>query len=521
MTPRRQPRPGRPATGVPNRLQRLGVVVLLVLLVGGAALVDRPSDERRPGRIPDQADIAQVGVATYGAPTSADRDRSMPVAAPLDAASTTWFCGGAPASTTTIVLTNRADRPRTVVVTAITSAQGADERRITVPAHGTRNLPASFAGEGTLAATVESRHGGVVATQRVGGDATATTAACASTSSEQWFFAGGDTQRGATATLALFNPFDELATADVTFLTPDGFRRPQASQGLAVPGRSVVLVDVADVQNRRSDLGIAVTTRAGRVVSWRHQTFDGSGDALPGGTAPEGVSLALGAPTPLTRFALPTAVTGSGVVPRVILANPGASTSTVEVHFAVDDPNQTGQPPPTTVELLPGAVEVLGPDELRQVPTGTSFNLSGRVVDGGAVVAELWFDGAEPAAGHGAFATAAFGLSARTWVAPVGLELPVIDQIGVHAAGRNAQIQLWVVVDGRRRRVALGDRPSTVASDGRLTLDLAALLDGHPGAVVELVATAPVTVTRLQSGPDGQGLVSTPAVAVAGSLAAP
>lgn len=505
----------------PGPVQRIGVLVVLVALVVVGTVVDRPSTDRRPQRIPDQADLAQIGAASFTRPALALRNRSMPVAAPLGAASTTWFCGGAPAGATTLVLTNRASFARKVQITTVTADTRRRTRQVPVPARATQEVSLGFAGTTAVAAIVESRHGGVVAQQRVTGGDSQTIAACATAASTSWYFAGGDTQKGATEVIALFNPFDDLATADVTFLTPDGFRRPQATQGLAVPGRSVVLVDVGAVQNRRSDLGAAVTTRAGRLVAWRHQVFDGSGPKVGGGAPPRGVSLALGSPTPLTRFALPTASTGQGVEPRILIANPGATSSTVRLSFAVDDPATNGQPPAATVDLLAGAVEVLGTEQLQQIPPGVAFTVSGRVVTGGAVVAELWFDGAEPASGHGSSATPGIGLSATTWIAPVGLALPVLDQLGVHSAGKSARIRAWVIVDGRRQRVALAGQPSVVPASGRITIDLASVSKAHPGAAVELTSTAPVTVSRLQTGPDDRGLVSFPAIPVAGSLADP
>lgn len=511
----------KPSTLAPGRLHRLVVGIALVALVVTAAVVDRPSTERVPQRIPDQSDIAQVGAATYARPSRTARDRSMPVSAPLGAASTTWFCGGAPADRSTIVLTNRAAYARQVIVTTVTADRHRAERRVGVPARATRDLSLDFAGATVVAAIVESRHGGVVAQQRIAGPDTQTTAACATVSSEEWFFAGGDTQRGASETLALFNPFDDLATADVTFLTPDGFRRPQATQGLAVPGRSVVLVDVGKVQNRRSNLGAAVTTRAGRLVAWRYQTFDGSGPAIGKGQPPKGVSLALGSATPLTRFALPTASTGEGVQPRLLIANPGATSATVQLTFAVDDPATNGQPPPTTIDLLSGAVQEIGTDQLQQIPPGVAFSVSGRVVDGGAVVAELWFDGAAPASGHGSFAAPAFGLAATGWVVPVGLGSPGLDQLGVASAGRTARLTAWVLADGRRARVPLAGQPGAVPAGGRITIDLTGVLEDHPGAALEVTASKPVTVSRLQTGPDDRGLVSAPAVPIAGGLADP
>ncbi|MBS1849132.1 MAG: hypothetical protein JST73_12720 [Actinobacteria bacterium] len=505
----------------PGSWLRFAVIAMFIVVGVTAILFDRPSTVRTPYRIPDQVDAAQIGAAAFGSPDGEALGRSMPIAAPLGTASTTWFCGGADVASTTIVLTNRSSEARTATIRTVVSESTTASRQVEVPGHSTLDVPAGFAGKGTLAATVESRNGGVVATQRIATADTATTAACAVSSSASWFFAGGDTQRGAAEKLVLFNPFDDLATADVTFLTPDGFRHPQETQGLAVPGRSVVVVDVGAVQNRRSGLGAVVTTRAGRLVAWRTETFDGTGPNIGGGNPPKGVSVALGSTVPLTRFALPTAVTGDGVAPRVVIANPGATASTVQLSFAVDNPGQNGQPPPMSIELMSGAVEVLAPSDLRQVAAGVPFTVSGRVVHGGAVVAELWFDGSAPAKGHGSFAAPGSSFGATSWVVPVGLQLPTIDQLGVRATGSAATLRISLMVDGSVRPVVLPPGTGSVAARGRVTIDLAALLAKHPGATVVLDASQPVTVSRLQTGPNERGIVSTPAVPVAGTLSAP
>lgn len=505
----------------PLRAHRLGVIALFAVLILAATFLDDPSGERTPVRIPDQVQGAQIGAATFSAPSRTSRDRSLPVAARRGAASVTWFCGGGPAANTKLVLTNRADAKRRVQISATVVDGEAVTRELDLPGGTTQELAGDFAGQGVLAATIESRHAGVVAAQRVSGGDAVTTASCATSSSSSWYFADGDTERGASETVVLFNPFDELATVDVTFLTVDGFRRPQATQGLAVPGRSVVQVDIGEVQNRRTDMGAAVTTRAGRVVAWRHQSFDGTGADLAGGAPAKGVSLALGQSVPLTRFVLPGAVTGEGVTPRIVIANPGAETSTVRLHFAVDDPAANGQPPDRTVELLSGAVEVIEGDGLRQVPAGVPFSISGRVVSGGAVVAELWMNGNEPARGHGAFATTASGVAAISWVSPRGLPDPVIDQLALHATGGAARVEVSVVdgsAEGGTRRIG---EPVVVAAGERVSLDLGALLADRPGATVVVGSDEPVVVSRLQTGPDERGLVSPFAIPVAGRLTDP
>lgn len=506
-------------TGLPNRVHRVGVVALLVLVAVAAGIWGDTSADRTPVQIPDQVDVDQIGAATFGTPSDTLRNRSIPVAARPGSASVTWFCGGAAARSTTLVLTNRSQHGRTARIIGRVTGGEPVTRQVELPGHSTQELPADFAGdEGTLAVTIEARHGGVVATQRVTGEDSTTTAGCATSTSESWYFAGGDTERGATETVALFNPFDELATADVTFLTEDGFRRPQATQGLAVPARSVVHVDISEVQDRRSAMGAAVTTRAGRIVAWRHQRFDGTGADLDGSEAARGVSLALGQPVPLTRFRLPGAVSGDGVTPRIVIANPGAETSTVQLHFSLDDPAENGEPPDTTVELLSGAVEVIEGDALRQVPDGVPFDVTGRVVDGGAVVAELWMDGTEPALGHGSFATTGTGVAAPSWVSPEGLADPVIDQLGLQAGRRDARVRLsWFAGEQRRESESV----VTVTGGERVTVDLAELLGDDTGALVLIDSDEPVVASRLQTGADENGLVSTLAIPVAGGFTDP
>ena len=503
----------------PGLLGRLVLIGVLIALISGAAVFDRTSSQRAPHPVSPPADAAQIGAETFAAPTRIQRDRAVPTASRLGDASVTWFCGGAPAKGTTLLLTNRAAQTRTATITAQTTTGPARVRNVDVPAHTTRQVDASFAGTAALGAVVESRKGGLVATERFTGDQGVTTSSCATASSASWYFAGGNTDRGSTERLVLFNPFDELGTADVTFLTPNGFRHPQATQGLAVPGRSVVVVDVGKVQNRRSGLGSVVTTRAGRLVAWRYQTFDGTGPKLAGGSAAKGVSVTLGLSAPLTGFALPAAVIGQGVTPRIIVANPGTSASKVRLSFDPVDSENNASVPSVDLDLAAGEVKVLSNDDLRQIPQGAVFTVTGRVVDGGAVAAELWFDGARPSKGHGAFATVAVPVAATAWVVPVGLGSAPLDQLQIQARGRAASVRIWRIGDGGRVRVTGDGVPTRVAASRATAVDLAAALKGHAGEAVVVEATAPVVVSRMQAGAKDEGLVSLPGVPVVGTLA--
>ena len=508
--------------GAPRRL--LVAVVLLVVVVA-MAVFDAPSPLRRPVPVSAAEDQPQIGAVALTEPNAAARARSIPVASPLRAASSTWFCGGgaptgATASATSLLLANRGPQPVTATITATSTAKRNKVSTVVVPARSTELAKLDVGTKGTVGAVVESRGGGLVVNQRIGGGRKVTVAPCATSSSTSWFFAGGDTQRGSSEHLVLFNPFDDLATADVTFVTPDGFRRPQTTQGLPVPGRSVLVVDAATVQNRRSELASAVTTRAGRLVVWRTQTFAGSGPELPEAFAPFGVSVALGATSALTHFALPTAATGDGVVPRVVIANLGTVDSTVRLSFDPDDPARNGQPPDATVKVPAGTVHLLGAAQLRQVPAGVPFTVSGTVTRGGPVVAELWMDGAEPAKGHGSTAATAIPVSATSWVVPIGLGAPSLDLLGISGGGRAATFRVEVLDRGRTTVLRGADLPRRVGAGGRVTIDLVEALKGRRGAAVVVTSSAPVVVSRLQTGADANGFVSIVGLP-SGSLALP
>lgn len=494
----------------PGRIVRAVVIACIGIVLVGASAFGKPSTRRAPVQIPDQVDVVPLGAATFGTPSAISLERATPVVARPTSASVTWFCAGESASATRLIFTNTASSPR---VASMSFAGAASPRSFSVPAQSAVGVDLSGASQ--FGVTIESRRSGLVVSQRIVTKTGTTTASCATSSSASWFFAGGDTQRGATERLVLYNPFDTLATADVTFLTPDGFRHPQATQGLAVPARTVVIVDVNSVQNRRVGLGSAVTTRAGRVVAWRAQSFDGTGPKLDSGTPPKGVSFALGLSVPLTTFTLPTLVTGQGVSSRIVLANPGATHATVTLSMQIDG---LTSPPVMTIGLLPGEVKVLGASDLRAVPPGVPFGVTGRVTAGGAVAAEAWLDAAEPAKGVGAYATPALPVTATRWLAPVGLAGAPLDQLGVQTFDKATTIQLWMIHEGRRRRLTGPSLPRKISARSHVTLDLATLLAKYPGVTVEVRSSAPVVVSRVQAGKDAKGLVSLGALPFSNSI---
>lgn len=104
---------------------------------------------------------------------------------------------------------------------------------------------------------------------------------CAWAASNRWYLPSGTTLRGATLHLALFNPFPDPTSVDISFATDEGPISPWALTGMAVPARSLRVVTVEN-PSRRAEVATTITTRTGRIVVERLQIYDGTGDSVAG-----------------------------------------------------------------------------------------------------------------------------------------------------------------------------------------------------------------------------------------------
>ena len=97
---------------------------------------------------------------------------------------------------------------------------------------------------------------------------------CASGPSPTWFVPGMSTAEGGTAQLHLANPFAADASVAISFTTPSGPVAPILLENVSVPASSVTVVDLGEHIPRQADIGVAVRTRAGRVVVEGVQRLD-------------------------------------------------------------------------------------------------------------------------------------------------------------------------------------------------------------------------------------------------------
>src|SRR5699024_5558843 len=138
--------------------------------------------------------------------------------------------------------------------------------------------------------------------------------ACPTSTADEWFAPAGSTAIGAEEFLLVYNPFPAPAVISLAFTSGGSTTTPRPLQGVTIEGSSLQVFSGDDLPARRDDLAAHLTTRTGRVVLGRVQSFDGDGDAFPPVreadevAAPTGVSATPAIPTTSTRWVFPTVV---------------------------------------------------------------------------------------------------------------------------------------------------------------------------------------------------------------------
>jgi len=422
------------------------------------------------------------------------------MAAAAKAASSAWYCTGATAGKDggadgTVVVANASTRVLTGVVTVFPYQALPKAVPIQVSPVGRQTVrladvaPALFA-----SALVELDGGDAVVELSDSGPFGDTVAACASTASPRWYFADGVTTKDATETLFLFNPFPDDAVVDLVFGTEDGRVTPQALTGLAVQGGSTAVVAVGDYAQRREQVTATITTRAGRLVVSRLQTFDGTAGR-------KGISLALGSASAGTLWYLPDGLVADGITERYQVYNPSKKEARVEVALALEQ----GQAEPFILTVPAEArVTVAANDEAR-IPKGVPHAATVRSLNGVAVVVEGTVDASAAGKRSGVARTPAAQLTARRWVLAAGESDDTVEEYVVvqNPGPATAHVSLNVLNSGTRvtndaltnLEIGPGGRRSVRLGD---TVTLAA-------TPVLVTADQPVVVERLLNRLKGMG----------------
>lgn len=413
------------------------------------------------------AALAVAGWRVGPAPDFAAAPGSMATTVRHSALDQEWYCSVATAvdkgqAAGQIVLANSGSTNLTGVVTVYGNAgEAPGQRAFTLP-------PASRAvlGEqqvlsaGFVAATVVFRGGGGSAEQQISGPLGVSATPCATQPSGRWYFASGTTQPGSSLVLALFNPFPEDALANLSFDDPQGQTAPAEFQGIYVPARGLVSVDLGQHVVQVDDIATTVTVKVGRLVASELQL-----DARP---KKAGLALLLGAPSPAPRWYLPDGVEATGVDEAVHMFNPGSAASQVTVDLRL----ARGVASPFKVLVGPGSEAVVDLAGQTRIPDNDPFDaiITAR---GSPIVVQRTVTATAPSSRTGASSMLGAPAAAASWMLPAGGATPGQDEwIDVFDPGRRpATVKVSYLNNGSRATIA-GLSSVRVPAGGRLALRL-------------------------------------------------
>jgi hypothetical protein len=340
--------------------RRWRVVTLVVLVVAGVGIA--------------------VGVRGTPAPVGAVPSPSALVGAP-DAESTAWYCTGQSTaggvSPGFLVLTNTTASSVTADITATSDSGATAQTAAAVPARGVLApaIPALSSGSWE-SETVITSGGGLAVTQTVSNALGWSQAPCQSTTSNQWYFAGGSTVQSNELYVSLLNPTATPVVVDLSFVTPAGTVHPINYQGIVLPAGQVVAENVTTEVQQISTISTVVTTRTGRVVAAEVQEQVGAG-----GTS-GGLSLVPGVMTPQSHWAIPQAQEVTGGSSEIDVFNPGSTTESVTVGFRLP----SGPLAPLREKVLSGTTWSLPTNAQTRIPDNETYSTTIDATGGSGVV---------------------------------------------------------------------------------------------------------------------------------------
>lgn len=395
------------------------------------------------------------------------------------------------------------------------TASEPERRPFKLGPHSRLTLPLQDGERGAAtAAVVEATGGGVAVEQQISGVHGSDVAPCSSTTASEWHFAAGSTERNAREVLVLFNPFQRDVNLDGTFTSDDSVREPLRWQGLPVPARSVVAVDVGDDVTRREQLAAEVRAHDGALVVSRVQAVaagDGAGGQDTADGTGAGLSLTVGQPAPRPTWTFAAGPLDEGTGERLILANPSGSGSRdaeveVVVRTAADADQPAPQPVPFVLTVRAGRTEVLDLAAQDRLSVAAAHVVTVWSRNGVPVVAERVLQHPSRTAG-GVTMPAELSVGGGTTTAAVRWLSPVV----VHGDGlttryhvanvdpfRSAEVSLEVQggLAGTTRPPELQNVPIPPGGQVELAVPTEGVIGPGDTASVVVEATLPVVVER-------------------------
>lgn len=316
-------------------------------------------------------------------------ERLAPTVEAAGARSSIWFCAAGTAlgadgiAEQLVVIENAGPDAILATLTAYgdEGQQGVEAVELP-PASRTQVAVSSFVEASWAGVVVEAPVGEIAVQHLLSGNGMRTTGPCASSVAPTWYLPVGTTVLGVDHRLVLFNPFPDEAVVDLIFETETDTRRPSAYQALVVAGRGVKVLDVSSEVTVREQMATTVVARSGLVVAEQLAIVNADSDLPPG------MAVLLGAPAPVTSWALPDGPPlREGDDVRVVVFNPGGQQAEVDVSLLVDDPSAVGVVEPYELSVRPGQFEVIDLRADQRLPDGVGWSAVVQSRNGQPVVA--------------------------------------------------------------------------------------------------------------------------------------
>jgi GT2 family glycosyltransferase len=516
------PQPARPdadsgpmsrhGTHISRTVRRAPVVAVVIgaLVAGGLA------DRAHASKAPTQAQMAAAAAQVV---------EPVPIAAPANALSSSWFCagasGGASGSISAsghIVIANTGARPANAVVTVVPNQGSSVRVPVRVGPYTSISVPETVPnGSAWVGAIVDVDAGAVAVAQTVEGLSTSVRP-CATSGSSVWYFASGQTRINADTAIQLLNPYPSDSIVDLSFSTNQGIEEPQEFTGIDVPAGGLVTLDLGAHLRRRASIATTVKARTGRIVAWETEwvTAPPSGQAIVG--TPQaanplsdpalpvpGVDAILGAPAAAMAWSWPDGLAGSGLDEQYVIYNPGALPAQVRLSVGL----QQGAAEPFDLSVGPYQAVPIGSELQARIPAGQPHSASLVSLNGVGVVATrtVTANNTTVGASAGQSRTGITSLpggpmSAPDWIVPAPSTGPNLAAQIVVLNGSNRAVQLTVA---QLKGSAPGaPAAATVGPEGRLAVPVPAGVSGP----IEVRATGPVYVEYDLFGGNGTSGIS-------------
>jgi hypothetical protein len=453
--------------------------------------VDTPASAGTRGRRLIIVAVVLLVIVATSAQLFARRDRSVRETAVAlsavpssDATDVTWYCAEGTSSPggradETLIIANLATTPARVTVvvhvagTAKTrefSLLGETQQRVRV---------AEIAATTEPGVTVLAVGGQVVVEHALVGATDIAFGPCARRAAAEWYFAAGTTVKGAFEWLALYNPFAESATVDITVHTRDvtaesAVDRIDRIAGVNVPGATRVTVPIHDRIGRHTVTALQVRARIGRIVAERTLTFDGTDSR-------RGLASTLGAIAPVTTQVLAFGAAADGRAEAFAVLNPNDQPVSVTTSFVFAG-GISVEPVVVTIPAQ-SVADVSLPTAPKDVPRIAVVESSR------PVVAELRTAFAKAPAAGSVIALMGETTTANRWVFAAGAYSETSSDIYVVANRSQQEASVDVVSQGAVSTVSIPANAWTSVS--------AQQFQYRPSAAMVFSSTQPVQVVRI------------------------